>query len=100
MFGRQMSESGQHLPNSNRPNHVRSRTTPDEISSKVDLQLDGPLTMNHELTAEIEHYIENMNWDRITIPAVREAMEDIISQYHQNGYLTPNQIATLKKTCT
>ncbi len=27
-------------------------------------------------------------------------MEGIISQYHQNAYLTPNQIATLKKTCT
>ena len=56
--------------------------------------------MNPEVTAEIEHYIENMKWDRITIPAVRDTMEGIISHYHQTAYLTPNQIATLKKTCT
>ena len=56
--------------------------------------------MNHEITADIEHYIENMNWDRITIQGVRDALEDIISQYHRNAYLSPRQIATLAKTCS
>ena len=56
--------------------------------------------MNLEITADIEHYIENMNWDRITIQGVRDTIENIISQYHRNAYLSPRQIATLRKTCS
>lgn len=55
--------------------------------------------MNLEITAEIEHYNENMRWDRITIQGFRDALEDIISQYHRNAFLSPRQIATLRKTC-